>query len=100
MVEGEVPNLLDWLGEQLVFGSVRWVHAVKQYLGVRFGKRFYGLSGGSIFAVNGPMAKNNGKWVVGIILLAVAILAFISTRLKQDMMDRAPEPEAQASEAP
>lgn len=46
------------------------------------------------------MAKKNGKWVVGIILVAVGILAFISTRLKQDMMDRATEPEAQGTESP
>ena len=45
------------------------------------------------------MAKKNGKWVVGIIFLAVAILAFISTRLKKDMMDRAPEPETQETES-
>jgi len=45
------------------------------------------------------MAKKNGKWVVGIIFLAVAILAFISTRLKKDMMDRAPESVEQATES-
>ena len=45
------------------------------------------------------MAKKNGKWVVGIICLAVAILAFISTRLKKDMMDRSPESVEQATES-
>lgn len=43
------------------------------------------------------MEKKNGKWVVGILFLAVAILAFISTRLKKDMMDRAPDPVEQVT---
>ena len=71
----------------------------KQSLGMPCCKRFYGLSDRDNFAVNGVMAKKNGNWVVGIIVLAVAILAFISTRLKKDMMDRSPESVEQATES-
>tara|TARA_B000000557_G_C20783485_1_gene447568 strand:+ start:1259 stop:1489 length:231 start_codon:yes stop_codon:yes gene_type:complete len=76
------------------------VHAAKQSFENRFRKRFYGLSSGGKFAVNGPMAKKNGKWVVGILLVVVGVLAFISTRLKQDMMDRAPESGEQETGSP
>tara|TARA_Y100000814_G_scaffold279180_2_gene241575 strand:- start:1149 stop:1463 length:315 start_codon:yes stop_codon:yes gene_type:complete len=99
IIEDEVPDPFDWLGVEVVFGAFRWVHAFKQSLGIPRCKRFYGLSDRDNFAVNGFMAKKNGKWVVGIICLAVAILAFISTRLKKDMMNRSPESVEQATES-
>ena len=43
------------------------------------------------------MGKKNGKWVVGVLLLAVAVLAYFAVLLKKDIMKRGAEAEAEAA---
>ncbi|MGK0240858.1 MAG: hypothetical protein ACI92G_004349 [Candidatus Pelagisphaera sp.] len=45
------------------------------------------------------MGKKNGKWVVGVLLLSVAALAYFAVIVKKDMMKRGPRAEAAAEQA-
>ena len=45
------------------------------------------------------MGKKNGKWVVGVLLLAVAVLAYFAVLLKKDIMKHGAEAEAAAEQA-
>ena len=45
------------------------------------------------------MGKKNGKCVVGVLVLAVAVLAYFAVLLKKDIMKRGAEAEAAAEQA-